>query len=259
MSLEEIDTESSASSFSEVSSLNDEFDTTLIDFDNSDEEITAEDNDDSMNSYTWNEIEPESDTEFSEDHGLIEDVTSTLEDNTINPIDCYRHFITDEIIDLMVRETNRYAQQYMESHAISRRSMFQRWKPTTDTEMFKFFGIIIEMGLVRMPKLKYYWSSSPLYGSQIIQNTMSRERFESLLKFWHFSNNNDKNSNQDRLFKLKPLLDLLKERFSSVYIPGSIISIDESMIPWRGRLLFKQYIPWKSTQVRCKDVQISSD
>jgi hypothetical protein len=109
--------------------------------------------------------------------------------------------------------------------------MFQQWKPTTTIEMIKFFGIIIEMGLVQMPKLKYYWSSSQLYGSQVIRNAMPRERFELLLKFWHFSNNNNKNSNQDRLFKLKPLLDLLKERFSSVYMPDSIISIDESMIP----------------------------
>jgi hypothetical protein len=224
MSFEETDTESSASSFSEVSSLNDELDAMHIDFDNSYEEDIDDDNDDNVNSYTWNEIEPESDAEFLEDHGLIEDVTSTSEDNTINPIDCYRHFITDEIIDLMVRETNRYAQQYLQSHAISRRAMFQQWKPTSAAEMFKFFGRIIEMGLVQMPKLKYYWSSSQLYGSQIIRNTMPRERFELFLKFWHFSDNNNKNSNQDRLFKLKPLLGLLKERFSSVYIPDSIIS-----------------------------------
>ena len=51
------------------------------------------------------------------------------------------------------------------------------------------------------------------------------------LKFLHLSNNNNKDSNQDRMFKLKPLSDLLKERFSSVYIPGSVVSIDESMIP----------------------------
>jgi hypothetical protein len=231
MSFEEIDTESSASSFSEVSSLNDEFDTMHLDFGSSDEEVTDDEDDDEINSHTWNEIEPESDAEFLEDHGLIEDVISTSEDNTINPIDCYGHFITDKIIDLMVRETNRYAQQYLQSHAISRPSMFQQWKPTTTIEMIKFFGIIIEMGLVQMPKLKYYWSSSQLYGSQVIRNAMPRERFELLLKFWHFSNNNNKNSNQDRLFKLKPLLDLLKERFSSVYMPDSIISIDESMIP----------------------------
>ena len=61
--------------------------------------------------YSWNEIKSESDAEFMEDHGLVKEVTSLTEDNTIDPIDCYRHFITDEIIDLMVRETNRYAER----------------------------------------------------------------------------------------------------------------------------------------------------
>ena len=75
---------------------------------------------------------------------------------------------------------------------------------------------------------------------------MARDRFELLLKFWHFSDNNKYHSNQDRLFKLKPLLDLLKARFSSVHIPGAVVTIDETMIPWRGRLSFKQYIPGKA-------------
>ena len=41
---------------------------------------------------------------------MMEEVLTNSEDRTIEPIDCYRHFITDEIIGLMVRETNRYAE-----------------------------------------------------------------------------------------------------------------------------------------------------
>ena len=52
-------------------------------------------------------------------------------------------------------------------------------------------------------------------------------------------------ADQDRLFKLKSLLDLLKDRFKSIYVLGSTISIDKIMVPWKGRLLFKQYIPGK--------------
>ena len=44
--------------------------------------------------------------------------------------------------------------------------------------MLKFLGIIIEMRLVQMPKIDYYWNKSQLYGSKIIQNTMSRDNFE---------------------------------------------------------------------------------
>jgi hypothetical protein len=138
----------------------------------SDEEIS----DDEISSNVWKEIESESDEEFMEDHGLVEEVTSAPEDYMVNPIDYYRHFITDEIIDLMIRETNRYEEQYLEVHEISRRSKYCQWKPTTHEEMLKFFGIIIEMGLVQMPQLNHYWSSSQLYGLEIIRSATPRER-----------------------------------------------------------------------------------
>ena len=89
---------------------------------------------------------------------------------------------------------------------------------TTNEEMLKFSGIAIEMGLVQMPKGDYYWSKSQLYGSKIIQNTMSRDKFEWLLKFLHFSNNDEQDASQNRLAKLNLLLYLLKARFKSVYI-----------------------------------------
>jgi hypothetical protein len=82
MSFEETDTEDSASSLSEVSSLDDDFDTMHLESDSSHEEVA----DDDMDPHIWNEIEPESDAEFLEDHRLIERVTSISEDNTINPI-----------------------------------------------------------------------------------------------------------------------------------------------------------------------------
>ncbi len=254
MSFEESETEESTSSLSEVSSLDDDFVRMDLESENSDDE----DADDELDSPVWSEIQPESDAEFMEDYGLVQEVTPASRDNTILPIDCYRHFITDEIIDLMVRETNRYVEQYLQTHDISRRSKSHQWKPTNDVEMLKFLGILIEMGLVQMPKLEYYWSNSQLYGSEIIRSAMARDRFELLLKFWHFWDNNKYHSNQDRLFKLKPLLDLLKARFSSVYIPGAVVTIDETMIPWRGRLLFKQYIPGKAHEYGVKMYKLAA-
>ena len=84
------------------------------------------------------------------------------------------------------------------------------------------------------------------------------ERFELLLKFWYFSNNDNKDSSQDRLFKLKPIMDLLKARFLSVYTPGAVVPIDETMIPWPGRLLFKQYIPGKAHKYGVKMYKLAA-
>jgi len=57
-----------------------------------------------------------------EDHGIVAQVTPTSQDSTINSIDCYRHFINDKVISLMVLETNRYAEQYLLRHRLSKRS-----------------------------------------------------------------------------------------------------------------------------------------
>ncbi len=101
MSFEETDTEESASSLSELSFLDDDLDRMHLESGSSDEEMS----DDEVGSNVWNEIESESDADFMEDHGLVEEVTSVSEDNMVNPIDCYRHFITDESIDAQCRQT----------------------------------------------------------------------------------------------------------------------------------------------------------
>ena len=193
-----------------------------------------------MGSSVWSEIESESDGKCLEDHGMVESVTPTSEDGTINPIDCYRHFITDEVVSLIVHKTNRYTEQYLLTHKPSKRSKNIQWEPTTNEDMLRFLGTLIAMSLIQMPKVDCYRSKSQLYVSKIIQNTMSRDKLESLLKFLHFSSNDELYTNQGRLAKLNPFLVLLKARFKSVYIPGSVVMIDKIMVSWRGPLFFRQ-------------------
>ena len=117
MSFEETDTDESAILLSKVSCLDDDFDQMRLESRSSDNEVTDEE----VDSRSWNEIESDSDAEFLEDQGLVDEVTSAIEDDRILPIDCHRLFITDEIIGLKVRETNRYAEQCLQTHKISRR------------------------------------------------------------------------------------------------------------------------------------------
>ena len=82
-------------------------------------------------------------------------------------------------------------------------------------------------------------------------------QIELLLKFLHFSNNEEQNASQDRLAQLNPLLILLKAKFKSVHMPGSIITVDETMVPWRGRLSFRQYVPGKSHKYGVKMYKVA--
>jgi hypothetical protein len=72
----------------EVSFLDDDLNRMHLESGSSDEKMS----DDAVGSNVWNEIASESDGEFIEDHGLIEEVTSASEDNMVNPIDCYRSY-----------------------------------------------------------------------------------------------------------------------------------------------------------------------
>lgn len=69
---------------------------------------------------------------------------------------------------------------------------------------------------------------------------MSRNRFELLMRMLHFNNEAERNPD-DRLYKLTPLISQLVPR----YVPDEEFCIDESNIPWRGRLNFRQYLPNK--------------
>jgi hypothetical protein len=46
----------------------------------------------------------------------------------------------------------------------------------------------------------------------------------------------------DKLFKVRKFLDILQEAFSSEYVLPCQVTIDECMMPFKGRLSFKQYI-----------------
>ena len=45
--------------------------------------------------------------------------------------------------------------------------------------------------------------------------------------------------------KIKPIIDFLNQKFSSTINPGKNLCIDESLMLWKGRLKFKQFLPLK--------------
>ncbi|XP_064109615.1 piggyBac transposable element-derived protein 4-like [Macrobrachium nipponense] len=171
-------------------------------------------------------------------------------DNQIWPIDVYKQIITDDIINLIVQETNRYAEQKISSVTVTRRSKLRQWVPTNNEEIEKFIGLIIYMGLVPFPEIQLYWSKSILYKNEIVPKTMSRDRFLLLLQMLHFCNNEEPNVGRD--WKIRKLLDMILVQYQSIYKSGSDVIIDESMVPFRGRVIFRQYIPGKSHKYGCK-------
>ena len=152
------------------------------------------------------------------------------------PVGCYKAIVDQEVVDLIVTETNRFSEQKLGRH---------KWKATTGDEIMKFLGLVCYMGLVKYPKIFDYWSKKKIYKNAVVPKIMARNRFQQLLRFIHFADNETADQ-QDRLYKLRPLVERLCKNFSGLRIPNEILATDETMIKFRGRLLFKQYIPEKN-------------
>ncbi|KAE8740588.1 hypothetical protein FOCC_FOCC013888, partial [Frankliniella occidentalis] len=168
----------------------------------------------------------------------------------------YRHF-TDEIMELIVKETNRYAGQ-TRAAGLAGRSRLRDWKPTDVEEMRRYFGILLVMGLNDQGHVKNYWKTkSELYGHPLIQRAMTRDRFLLLTRVLHFADN--KAPSTGRLHKIFPLISMLNDRFKAVLKPGTNLTVDESMRPWRGRLLFRVYNPNKTHKYGVKLYKLCTD
>ena len=77
---------------------------------------------------------------------------------------------------------------------------------------------------------------------------MPRNRFQAIITFLHFADSRDydlNESNRDRLYKVRFVIEYIVDRFKSVHVPNKFVCIDEEFLLWKGRLSFKQYIPNK--------------
>ena len=127
----------------------------------------------------------------------------------------------------------------------------------------QFLGLFFVMGVIYMPAVHIYWSKDCLFCTPIYSVVMSRNCFQLLLKFLHFNDNSHMpglaDPSPDKLFKLRPLLDHIFEKFQEAYVPSRNISIDVSLLLWKGRLSFEQYIPLKRARFEVKSFMLCED
>lgn len=164
-----------------------------------------------------------------------------------NIVEIFETFFDDAIMEVVVRETNRYADQYLATHNVKEKSRVKMWKETDIEEMRTFLGFMILQSITVKPEYKLYFSRRESIETPFFLRIFTEKRFHLLLKFLHFVDNStiDTALPNQKLAKLAPVLDHLKEKFMTVYIPEKNIAIDESLIGWKGRLGWKQYIPSK--------------
>jgi len=59
----------------------------------------------------------------------------------------------------------------------------------------------------------------------------------------------DKGEEYDRLWKLRTIFDKLNEAYAKFYNPLEYSALDEIIVKFKGRVIFRQYIPKKRKNV----------
>lgn len=152
------------------------------------------------------------------------------------PYQFFTYFVTNELLNKITDETNLYAVQ----------SKPERNDVFTSTDIRQFIGLTFYTSLVRMPNVRCYWSEKLPF--EPIRKVMSLNKFEKIRRCIHFNDNSNlipfTEPGHDRLYKIRPLIDILNNRFSSVPLEQHL-SVDEQMCSTKIRHYMKQYLPKK--------------
>lgn len=143
-----------------------------------------------------------------------------------------------------MEQTNLYAEQKQEP---GERSV---WYPLTVSEFKAWIALTLDMGILKKPSLRLYWSTDSILKTSFFPSVMARDRYFQILRYLHFADNRDEVKDKDspgydKLFKIRKLLDVLLPRFTDVYSPERNLAVDETLIKFKGRVHFHQFIPIK--------------
>jgi hypothetical protein len=90
---------------------------------------------------------------------------------------------------------------------------------------------------------------------QFVTNNYSPQltRYLDIMRSLHFVNNHTlQPTNKDRFSKFGIIMNEILLKFDNFVQPGEFICIDESLMPFKGRLSFKQYVPTKRARFGVK-------
>ena len=152
-------------------------------------------------------------------------------------IDWLEEFLSSTCVKMLVTNTNKYVADVLPGRpkpsywglAHWPPKWTTQWQPVTEDELWVYVGISMLMGVVRFPRLEDYWTEAWPYLS-LCSTVLSRNRFQVLRSAFHFTHLAERPNDGDALWKVRPLLNELREACQRVAYPGKNVSLDEMMI-----------------------------
>lgn len=160
------------------------------------------------------------------------------------PLEYFQLFFTDELMQEIVNETNRFAaEKIAKVTPLRKKSMWTTWKEVTLPEFKAFVGCLINMAMNHKPEIEDFFSTDWVDYQPFFKEIFSRERFLQI--FWNLHvcppPTGPIAGTLSRSGKVRNVVLYLDKKFREYYIPKSKVSVDESTVGFKGKIIFKVY------------------
>ena len=169
-------------------------------------------------------------------------------DGSCSALEYFQLFFTDELFEKISYWTHENACYKIANDPTNNKA---EWIQPSLVEIKSYFGIRLAMLMcVDCPRTERYFCEKPdkwIFHTPGFGKVITYRRYIQLSRYLHFCDETTADKN-DRLYKVRPFLSYIQNKFEEEYYPSKNISIDECMIPFKGRLGIKQYIKSKPTK-----------
>ena len=129
-------------------------------------------------------------------------------------------------------------------------SLTQTWKLkefTTTNGNQQTEGLVITAGHLKQNYLSLNDLWDKKYRPPILRATMPKCRFIALTRFMRFDNKETRTARRaaDKLASIRDLFNEINTLLLRYYTPSEYLTVDEQLVPFKGRCPFRQYIPSK--------------
>ena len=161
----------------------------------------------------------------------------------------FSHFFSFDLLHHIVAETNRFAGECLTNKDMGPHSRSNSWTDVTEGDIRAFLAIFLLMGLVKLPSYADYWTTDNILEMPGLRSIMRRNKFQLILEYFHLNDNANclpsDSPAYDRLYKIRPLLTHFSTTWKTAYHPNCQVSVDESVVAFKGRTNMSVYKPNK--------------
>ncbi len=150
------------------------------------------------------------------------------------PVEMIELMLDQNLLDHVVQQTVLYAQQKNVHNFIF-----------NSDDLKNFIGILLFTGYHKLPRERMYWSLDKDVHVDIVAECMSIHKFREIKRCIHFNDNSQIGSSTDKMFKIKPLCDILRNNFCQWGIMHENLAVDEMMVRYFGHHSCKMFIKGK--------------